>query len=65
VVVLGGETVKVFDKVLPVPTEVPPHEPVYQLSVVPLPPFAVRIVEFPRQIEYADAVTEPGATGVV
>jgi hypothetical protein len=46
VVVIDGETVKLF----PVPTKVPPHELVYQLSVEPIP-LAVSTVVAPAQIE--------------
>ena len=62
-VVAAGVTITV---VLPVPNGVPtPHPAVYQLIVVPLPPFAVRIAEFPMQSEFEGAVTETGATGML
>jgi hypothetical protein len=45
VVVVFGVNVKVA----PVPTCVPPHEPVYQ-KVVPIAPFAVNVTVWPAQI---------------
>ena len=48
-VVLEGETVML----LPVPADVPPHEPVNHSATAPvpvLPPTSVRVVLFPRQM---------------
>ena len=58
-VVTDGETVKLF----PVPARVPPHEPVYHLRVVPLPPVAVSTEVPPgAQIATGLALAEVGAT---
>ena len=58
-VVTDGETGKLF----PVPTRVPPHEPVYHLRVVPLPPVAVSTEVPPgAQIATGLALAEVGAT---
>jgi hypothetical protein len=59
VVVLPGETERLF----PLPISVPPHEPVYQLKVVPEPPVYCNEVDCPAQIVVDVAVAEVGATG--
>jgi len=48
---------------LPVPIGTPPHEPAIHRKVVPEPPVAVNVVEFPVQIVPGVADTEAGATG--
>ena len=54
-----GDTETLF----PVPTAVPPHEPVYHLNVVPDPPEYVKVVLEPLQIVVLVALTELGTTG--
>ncbi len=54
-------TVGVTVSELPVPIEVPPHEPLYHLSDDPLPPVAVNTTELPRQISEALAEAVIGA----
>ena len=56
---MAGET----DRLLPVPTEVPPHEPVYHPKVVPDPPLYDKVVDCPAQIGFGLAETLVGATG--
>jgi hypothetical protein len=56
VVVVDGDTVKLF----PVPTRVPPHEPVYQARVGPLPLGTLSTVVDPAQIEDGVAVAVVG-----
>jgi hypothetical protein len=58
-VVLPGETERLF----PLPIRVPPHEPVYQLNVVPDPPVYCNEVDCPAQIVVEVAVAEVAATG--
>ena len=55
-----GETIIIALCVARAPT---PHEVVYQLSVVPLPPTAVSVVELPEQILLGVGITAVGATG--
>jgi hypothetical protein len=59
VVVAEGETERLF----PVPTDVPPHEPLYQLKVVPEPPEYDNVVDCPAQMVLDVAETLVGATG--
>jgi len=59
VVVIVGLT----DKLFPVPTDVPPHEPVYQCITVPVPPpppISEREVLPPLHIVVDVAVAEVG-----
>jgi hypothetical protein len=44
---------------LPVPTNVPPHDPVYQYTV-PTAPLAVNVEDCPAQIDKGDAVIDVG-----
>jgi hypothetical protein len=58
-VVEDGLTARVF----PVPTRVPPHDPVYHLILSfapPPPPFKVRVELPPLQIAVGEAVAEVG-----
>jgi hypothetical protein len=48
---------------LPVPTEVPPHDPLYQLKVVPEPPEYDNVVDCLAQIIVDVAETPVGAVG--
>ncbi len=45
---------------LPVPTNVPPHDPVYQYTV-PTTPLAVNVEDCPAQIDKGEAVIDVGA----
>ena len=54
-----GET----DKLLPVPTDVPPHDPVIHRKVVPEPPVYDNVVDCPSQIVVAVALTVAGGAG--
>ena len=53
----------VTERLLPVPTRVPPHEPVYHPNVVPVPPVYDNVVLVPSQTVVAVAATEVGAVG--
>ncbi len=53
---------------LPVAASVPPHDPVYHLTVSlvpPPPPFSVRVVELPLQIVAEPAVADVGSADFV
>ena len=62
--VLIGETV--IDD--PVPTKVPPQEPLYQMNAPPVPrepPFTLKRVLCPLHIAAEETVIEPGAVEAV
>ena len=52
-------------KGVPVPTNVPPQEPVYQFNVVPEPPFALSVIfgNALGQKLFLSTVAKVGATG--
>jgi hypothetical protein len=55
------------ERPLPVPTDIPPHEPVYQWitsPVPPPPPFKVRVLFCPLQIVAGEAVAVVGSAEV-
>ena len=52
----------------PVPTSVPPHEPVYQFHTAPvprLPPVIVSVFELPKQVLLFAILTDVGITEYV
>jgi hypothetical protein len=53
----------VTERLLPVPTNVPPHEPVYHPKVVPVPPVYDSVLLVPLQTVVAVALTDVGAVG--
>ena len=55
-------------RLLPVPTSVPPHDPLYQLAVAPVPadpPVNDRVVAPPEQTVAAVAAADVGAVEAV